>query len=881
MSDTTVKQFADTLKTSVDRLLEQLEAAGTKVKSADDTITEEQKKSLLAYLQKSHGGDEATGPKKITLSRTKKSTLSVTSSEGKKKSVQVAVKKKRTYVKRSNEEIQRLAEEEEAKAREAEEAKRKAEEAERKAKEEAEAEAKRKAEEAERKAKEEAEAKRKEEEKRQAEEKSKPAASEKAEDKGKAKKDAKPKAADDVKKKIEKQLEEKQETEEKVVKADPSKPAKPMSIRDFEEKTGPGKSRRKKKKGKKKSSDADLVANAFEDKNRRGGNQKKKVYQAPDNMKKHGFKKPTDTIIHNVEIPEAITVGELAKAMAVKAPELMKAMMKVGVMATVNQSIDQETASLIVEEMGHKPVLINENAMEEAALSDAMTDEGDGKPRAPVVTIMGHVDHGKTSLLDYIRASHVATGEAGGITQHIGAYHVETDRGMVTFLDTPGHAAFTSMRARGAEVTDIVILIVAADDGVMPQTVEAVQHAKAAGVPMIVAVNKIDKPEADPDRVKNELSQHDVIPEDWGGDVQFVHVSAKSGEGIDDLLESILLQAEVLELTAVDEGAAKGFVIEARLDKGRGAIASVLVQKGQLNKGDILLAGQHYGRVRALLDENGQAIDSAGPSIPVEVLGLSGVPVAGDEATVVADERTAREIAERREIKQREEFQARQQKAKLENMFANMGSSDELQQLNVIIKADVQGSVEALSKSLTDFATDEVEVKVISSGVGGIKETDVSLAAASNAIIIGFNVRADATARKIAERDAVEIRYYSVIYEAIEEVKAALSGMLSPESRQEIIGLAEVRDVFKSPKLGAIAGCMVTEGVVKRNNPIRVLRDNVVIYEGELESLRRFKDDVQEVRKDMECGIGVKNYNDVKPGDQIEVFEIVEVQRSL
>jgi translation initiation factor IF-2 len=883
MSDTTVKQFADTLKTSVDKLLEQLEAAGTKVKSADDTITEEQKKSLLAYLQKSHGGDEATGPKKITLSRTKKSTLSVTSSEGKKKSVQVAVKKKRTYVKRSNEEIQRLAEEEEAKAREAEEAKRKAEEAERKAKEEAEAEAKRKAEEAERKAKEEAEAeaKRKEEEKRQAEEKSKPAAAEKAEDKGKAKKDAKPKAADDVKKKIEKQLEEKQETEEKVVKADPSKPAKPMSIRDFEEKTGPGKSRRKKKKGKKKSSDADLVANAFEDKNRRGGNQKKKVYQAPDNMKKHGFKKPTDTIIHNVEIPEAITVGELAKAMAVKAPELMKAMMKVGVMATVNQSIDQETASLIVEEMGHKPVLINENAMEEAALSDAMTDEGDGKPRAPVVTIMGHVDHGKTSLLDYIRASHVATGEAGGITQHIGAYHVETDRGMVTFLDTPGHAAFTSMRARGAEVTDIVILIVAADDGVMPQTVEAVQHAKAAGVPMIVAVNKIDKPEADPDRVKNELSQHDVIPEDWGGDVQFVHVSAKSGEGIDDLLESILLQAEVLELTAVDEGAAKGFVIEARLDKGRGAIASVLVQKGQLNKGDILLAGQHYGRVRALLDENGQAIDSAGPSIPVEVLGLSGVPVAGDEATVVADERTAREIAERREIKQREEFQARQQKAKLENMFANMGSSDELQQLNVIIKADVQGSVEALSKSLTDFATDEVEVKVISSGVGGIKETDVSLAAASNAIIIGFNVRADATARKIAERDAVEIRYYSVIYEAIEEVKAALSGMLSPESRQEIIGLAEVRDVFKSPKLGAIAGCMVTEGVVKRNNPIRVLRDNVVIYEGELESLRRFKDDVQEVRKDMECGIGVKNYNDVKPGDQIEVFEIVEVQRSL
>lgn len=880
MSDTTVKEFAETLNTPVDKLLEQLEAAGSKVKNADDTITEEQKKSLLTYLQKSHGGDESTGPRKITLSRTKKSTLSVTSSEGKKKSVQVAVKKKRTYVKRSSEELKRLAEEEENQAKEAEEAKlraeeeakRQAEEAERKAQEEAERKAKEEAE-AKRQA-EEAEAKRKEEAvKRQAEE-----VEEKAkQSKNKAKQEKQ--SSDKVQKKIEKQLEEQHEPEEKVVKADPNKPAKPMSLRDFEEKSGRGKKR--KKKGKKKSSDADLVANAYEDKNKRGTSHKKKVYQAPDNMKKHGFKKPTDTIIHDVQIPEAITVGDLAKAMAVKAPELMKAMMKVGVMATVNQSIDQETASLIVEEMGHNPVLVNENAMEEAALSDAMTDDGEGKPRAPVVTIMGHVDHGKTSLLDYIRASHVATGEAGGITQHIGAYHVETERGMVTFLDTPGHAAFTSMRARGAEVTDIVILIVAADDGVMPQTIEAVQHAKAAGVPMIVAVNKMDKPEADPDRVKNELSQHDVIPEDWGGDVQFVHVSAKSGEGVDGLLESILLQSELLELTAVDEGAAKGFVIEARLDKGRGAIASVLVQKGQLNQGDILLAGTHYGRVRALLDENGQAIDSAGPSIPVEVLGLSGVPVAGDEATVVADERTAREIAERRETKQREEFQARQQKAKLENMFANMGNSDELQQLNVIIKADVQGSVEALSKSLTDFATDEVEVKVISSGVGGIKETDVSLAAASNAIIIGFNVRADATARKVAERDAVEIRYYSVIYEAIEEVKAALSGMLSPESRQEIIGLAEVRDVFKSPKLGAIAGCMVVEGVVKRSNPIRVLRDNVVIYEGELESLRRFKDDVQEVRKDMECGIGVKNYNDVKPGDQIEVFEIVEVKRTL
>ena len=852
MSKITVKDLADTVKTPVEKLMEQLSAAGIKVKGPEDAITDEQKKTLLAYLQKSHGGSESTGPKKITLNRTQKSTLSVTSAEGKKKSVQVAVKKKRTYVKRSSEELAKLAAEEEAERKAQEEAKRQAEE-----------EAKRQAEEAKQGT-----------DKTEAEDKpakkAAPAREEKKEEKTGKPSKAKPKSKSRF-----------DDDDEEVVVKKPSKPkgpVKPMSIADFEEKSGHRK--KKRKKGKKKTSDVDLVAGALED-SKRGVVIEQRVYQAPEAMKKHGFKKPTDTIIHEVEIPETITVGELAKAMTVKAPELMKAMMKVGVMATINQSLDQETASLIVEEMGHKPVLVNENEMEEKALSDAHDETGETKPRAPVVTIMGHVDHGKTSLLDYIRASHVASGEAGGITQHIGAYHVETDKGMITFLDTPGHAAFTAMRARGAEVTDIVVLIVAADDGVMPQTVEAVQHAKAAGVPMIVAVNKIDKEEADPDRVKNELSQHDVIPEDWGGDVQFVHVSAKSGQGVDELLDSILLQSEVLELKATDEGAAKGFVIEARLDKGRGAVASVLVQKGQLRKGDILLAGTHYGRVRALLDENGESIESAGPSIPVEVLGLSGVPVAGDEATVVADERTAREIADRREQKQREEFQARQQKAKLENMFANMGNDEETQQLNVIIKADVQGSVEALNKSLVDLATEEVEVKVISSGVGGIKETDVSLAAASNAIIIGFNVRADSASRKLAEKDAVEIRYYSVIYEAIEEVKAALGGMLSPESRQEIIGLAEVRDVFKSPKLGAIAGCMVVEGVVKRHNPIRVLRDDVVIYEGELESLRRFKDDVNEVRNGMECGIGVKNYNDVKPGDKIEVFQIIEVQRTL
>ncbi len=887
MSDITVKKLAESVKTPVDKLLEQLAAAGIKVKGEDDSISDEQKKTLLAYLQKSHGGEDgASKPQKITLRRTQKSTLSVTSAEGKKKNVQVAVKKKRTFVKRSAEELAKLAQEEEQ--RKQEEAERQKAEAE--AIKKAEEAAKQRAEEAKKKkADEEAQKKAAAEAKKVAEEKAAEDAARKAEEElqrkieeSKLTDEEKAKRAEEAKKKIEQQLEEKKKsTSDKpaVVKADPNAKVKPMSIADFEEKSPFRK--KKKKKGKKKTSDADLVAKAVSERNKQGVVIEQKVYNAPTDMKKHGFKKPTADIVHEVMIPETITVGELAKAMTVKAPELMKAMMKVGVMATVNQSIDQETASLIVEEMGHTPVMVNENEAEEKALSEALSDSGDAKPRAPVVTIMGHVDHGKTSLLDYIRASHVASGEAGGITQHIGAYHVETDKGMVTFLDTPGHAAFTAMRARGAEVTDIVILIVAADDGVMPQTIEAVQHAKASGVPMIVAVNKIDKEDSDPDRVKNELSQHDVIPEDWGGDVQFVHVSAKTGEGVDSLLDSILLQSELLELTAVDHGAAKGFVIEARLDKGRGAISSVLVQKGELRKGDILLAGTHYGRVRAMMDENGETIEVAGPSIPVEILGLSGVPVAGDEATVVADERTARDIAAKREQKQREDRQARQQKAKLENMFANMGDSEEAQQLNVIIKADVQGSVEALSKSLTDLAHDEVEVRVISSGVGGIKETDVTLAAASNAIIIGFNVRADGTARKTAEKEAVEIRYYSIIYEAIEEVKAALSGMLAPEFRQDIIGLAEVRDVFKSPKLGAIAGCMVIEGVVKRNNPIRVLRDSVVIYEGELESLRRFKDDANEVRNGMECGIGVKNYNDVKVGDQIEVFEIVEVKRSL
>ncbi|MEG9498901.1 translation initiation factor IF-2 [Mannheimia indoligenes] len=592
------------------------------------------------------------------------------------------------------------------------------------------------------------------------------------------------------------------------------------------------------------------------------------------------FTKPVQVVKADVVIGETITVAELANKMAVKATEIIKMMMKMGEMVTINQVIDQETAQLVAEELGHKVILRKENELEEAVLEDRDTD-AEKVTRAPVVTIMGHVDHGKTSLLDYIRKAKVAAGEAGGITQHIGAYHVETDDGkMITFLDTPGHAAFTSMRARGAKATDIVVLVVAADDGVMPQTIEAIQHAKAAGAPIVVAVNKIDKPEANPERVEQELLQHEVISEKFGGDVQFVPVSAKKGMGIDELLEAILLQSEVLELTAVKEGMASGVVIESYLDKGRGPVATILVQSGTLNKGDIVLCGFEYGRVRAMRDENGKDIESAGPSIPVEVLGLSGVPAAGDEATVVRDEKKAREVALYRQGKFRDVKLARQQKAKLENMFSNMTAGD-VAELNIIVKADVQGSVEAISQSLMDLSTAEVKVKIVGSGVGGITETDATLAAASNAIMVGFNVRADASARRVIESENIDLRYYSIIYELLNDVKAAMSGMLQPEFKQEIIGLAEVRDVFRHPKFGAIAGCMVTEGVVKRNNPIRVLRDNVVIFEGELESLRRFKDDVGEVRNGMECGIGVKNYNDVKVGDQIEVFEIVEIKRSI
>lgn len=625
-----------------------------------------------------------------------------------------------------------------------------------------------------------------------------------------------------------------------------------------------------------------------QDQHRRGGrnkfkkrklNEKSDKYREAEESLTHGFALPTAPVIRDVLIPETITVGELAKRMSVKVAEVIKVMMSLGAMATINQVIDQETAVIVVEEMGHKAQIIKEDAIE-LGLGEAISKGSNTESRAPVVTIMGHVDHGKTSLLDYIRRTKVASGEAGGITQHIGAYHVSTPKGDITFLDTPGHAAFTAMRARGAQVTDIVILIVAADDGVKPQTIEAIQHAKAASVPIIVAINKIDKPDADPDRVMNELTVHEVIPEAWGGDTMFINISAKSGTGIDQLLDAILLQSEVLELTALTDGAAKGVVIESRLDKGRGPVATVLVQSGTLHKGDIILAGFQYGRVRALVGDNGDLVDSAGPSIPVEVLGLSAIPHAGDEAVVVPDEKKGREVALFRQGKFRDVKLARRQKSSIEGIMENMTAA-ESKMLNIVLKADVQGSIEAISDALVKLSNEEVKVVVISSGVGGITESDVHLAIASNAILIGFNVRADASAKRLAEQESAALHYFSVIYDIVDQIKGALSGMLAPQFKEEIVGIAEVRDVFKSPKIGAIAGCMVVEGVIKRNNPIRVLRSHVVIYEGTLESLRRFKDDVVEVRQGFECGIGVKNYNDIKPGDLIEVYQIIEIKRDI
>ena len=896
MTDVTIKALASEIQTSVDRLIQQFADAGIR-KSADDSVTSQEKQTLLTHLNREHG----SAPDKLTLQRKTRSTLNIPGTGGKSKSVQIEVRKKRTFVKRDPQEAERLAAEEQAQREAEEQARREAEEA---AKREAQQKAEREAaEKANREAADKAKREAAEKDKvsnQQTDDMTKTAQAEKArreneaaELKRKAEEEARRKLEEEARRVAEEARRMAEENEKNGVNnAEPVEDTSDYHVttstharqaedeNDREVEGGRGRARtaskaaRPQKKGNKHAeSKADREEARAAVRGGKGGKQRK------GSALQQGFQKPAQAVNRDVVIGETITVGELANKMAVKGSQVIKAMMKLGAMATINQVIDQETAQLVAEEMGHKVILRRENELEEAVMSDRDTGAA-AEPRAPVVTIMGHVDHGKTSLLDYIRSTKVASGEAGGITQHIGAYHVETENGMITFLDTPGHAAFTSMRARGAQATDIVVLVVAADDGVMPQTIEAIQHAKAAQVPLVVAVNKIDKPEADMDRVKNELSQYGVMPEEWGGESQFIPVSAKAGTGIDDLLNAILLQAEVLELKAVRKGMASGAVIESFLDKGRGPVATVLVREGTLNKGDIVLCGFEYGRVRAMRNELGQEVLEAGPSIPVEILGLSGVPAAGDEVTVVRDEKKAREVALYRQGKFREVKLARQQKSKLENMFANMAEG-EVHEVNIVLKADVQGSVEAISDSLLKLSTDEVKVKIIGSGVGGITETDATLAAASNAILVGFNVRADASARKVIESESLDLRYYSVIYNLIDEVKAAMSGMLSPELKQQIIGLAEVRDVFKSPKFGAIAGCMVTEGTIKRHNPIRVLRDNVVIYEGELESLRRFKDDVNEVRNGMECGIGVKNYNDVRVGDMIEVFEIIEIQRSI
>ncbi|MGS2723731.1 translation initiation factor IF-2 [Porticoccus sp. GXU_MW_L64] len=846
MAEVTVSELAKVVGVSADRLLKQMQEAGLKQTAESDVVADEEKQTLLAYLKGLHG-ESTREPKKITLKRKTVSTLKAGAG---KKAVAVEVRKKRTYVKRSDEEIAAQAEAEE-KARELEpapsvlddaEAKRVAAlEARRQAQQEAEEQARLKAEEEQRKAEEEAQLKAAELEKAEA-----------AKTKKQFSEPAAPAPAEEEKKPAKKKS-------RLAPKVDKNK--NPVALADdLDEVKGIVKTPRLKTSRKAAAS--------------------KPIKLKGDN--KHKFKRPTEKIVHEVELPDEIQVGELAQKMAVKAGVVIKELMKMGTMATINQSIDRDTATLVVEELGHTPIAVSANAVEDelAAVLAGMSEAAAEESRAPVVTVMGHVDHGKTSLLDYIRESRVASGEAGGITQHIGAYHVNTPKGMVTFLDTPGHAAFTAMRARGAQSTDVVILVVAADDGVMPQTEEAIQHARAAGVPLVVAINKMDKEGADPDRVTNELSAKDVIPEDWGGDTQFIHVSAHTGQGIDELLEAVLLQSELMELTAPVDGPAKGVIVEARLDKGRGVVATALIQAGTLNKGDYVLAGESAGKVRAMVDENGKPIQNAGPSIPVEILGLDVAPDAGEEFVVVADERKARDVAEHRQQKAREERQARQQAAKLESMFATF-EGNEKKVLPVVLKTDVRGSLEAIISSLADFANDEVAVEVVSSGVGGITESDMNLALTSGAVVMGFNVRADASARRLAEAENIDLRYYSIIYQLLDEVKQALSGMLAPEEKEEIVGIAEVRDVFRSPKLGAIAGCMVVEGTLYRSKPIRVLRDNVVIYEGELESLRRFKDDVQDVRNGMECGIGVKDYNDVKVGDQIEVFDIVQVARSL
>ena len=845
MADVTITELAKMVGVPEDRLLEQIKEAGLPQTKAEDTMTNEERTALLMSLKSKHGEDTSGGaiPRKITLKRKTVETLKTSDNQGRSKAVNVEVRKKRTYVKRSVEEAQL--------------------EAEQRAQEE------------------------KERLEKEALEKAKKSELEKSGDKA-AKddsagvKDSASKVPFSLKKDAAEDLpiDEKSEARRDHKKGATRKDSIKVNSEVLDKKKANLRRREKDEEAKKfqrvRSSDDFILDDdqEFDDTARRRG--RRKLSQG---QKEHKFEMPTDFISREIEVPEAISVGDLAQRLSLKSGELIKSLMGMGVMATLNHMLDQDTSILLVEELGHKAKPVSDHALEEN-LVESIKYEGEEVSRAPVVTVMGHVDHGKTSLLDYIRKSSVTEGEAGGITQHIGAYHVDTDSGMITFLDTPGHAAFSAMRSRGAQATDIVILVVAGDDGVKPQTEEAVQHSQASGVPIVVAINKMDKEGVDVDRVKNELAAKGLTPEEWGGDTQFIEVSAHTGKGIPELLEAVLLQAELLELKAIKDCPAKGVVIESRLDKGRGPVATVLVQNGTLKMSDVILAGHEVGKIRAMIDETGKQIKEAGPSIPVEILGLNGTPDAGDDFLVVQDEKKAREVAEFRMNKFRELQVAKQQAAKMEAVFATIGD-EEKKLLNVVLKTDVRGSLEAISAALLGLGNEEVSVNIISSGVGGISETDVQLAQTSKATIIGFNVRADKAARALVENESLELRYYSVIYDLIDDVKAVMSGMLAPELQEEILGVAEVRDIFTSPKFGSIAGSMVIEGVVYRSKPIRVLRDDVVIYEGELESLRRFKDEASEVRNGMECGIGVKNYTDVRVGDKIEVYERKEVARTL
>jgi translation initiation factor IF-2 len=867
MAEVTVSQFAEVLKVPVDRLLVQLDQAGIKVSGPDDRISDDAKLELLTHLRRSHGSEDDgdAAPRKITLKRKTQSELKLASAQGRARTVNVEVRRKRTYIKRDvlEEQARQHQDEIDQKRREAEEAvQRETEraEAERRERERLEAENRRRVEE--------------EQARKKAQEDARRANEQRAKEEAEAREREREEQARRV-------AEAKAAAEAKVTA--PPAPTPPAPVR---ERPQPAAAERQNVG----------AAQPQDDKSTRYGRQELHVagdissrYKKKRRTKsrpmatgaegKHGFEMPTAPVVREVSVGETTTVADLAQRMAVKATEVIKVLMNMGVMATINQPIDQDTAVLVVEELGHTPKVLKENQIEADLQGAAAEGEVSGEPRPPVVTVMGHVDHGKTSLLDYIRRTKVAAGEAGGITQHIGAYHVETPGGVITFLDTPGHAAFTAMRARGAKATDVVVLVVAADDGVMPQTIEAIQHARAANVPIVVAVNKIDKNDADPDRVRTELSKQEVIPEEWGGQTIFVNVSARTGAGIDKLLESILLQAEVLELRAPRDGLASGIVIESSVEKGRGAVATVLVKKGTLHMGDPIIAGSEFGRVRAMFDESGKPVQEAPPSMPVVVLGLSSPPNAGDDLLALESERKAREVALYRQSKSRDTKLARQA-TRAEDVFSQLGEA-KAGVVNVVLKADVQGSAEALREALAKLSTDEVQVKLFGTGLGAITVSDVQLAAASKALIIGFNVRADSGARDALKDTGVEVRYYSIIYEAIDDVKQMMSGMLQPEIKESIVGVAQVREVFRSSKFGVVAGCLVTEGAVRRNNPIRVLRDSVVIFEGALESLRRFKDDVNEVRAGTECGIGVKNYQDVRVGDQIECFARVEVARTL